>query len=348
MKNNFQSLTNFAQEIERIEQTKNDYLVSTKEIIMTDDNYLEFEGHKGEDRLAVNEYAHGQIADKCGIPRKYYDKMIERPALRSLNVNAWLHQKEERNLVRTLDNKVRAVLSDRFKPIDNFGILMTSIFPVLQPIKNELEIKALSVSETKMYIQFIIKSLTAEIKVGDVVQYGLTISNSEVGAGSLNVEDWIWRKVCSNGMVRQSLFKKYHVGKRIEEDENYHIWKSDTLKNELAGYQLRLRDVLNNALTKGSFNEQVRKLQGATTDKVTNIVDTVQNVTKRFMLSENDGKFIIQNMTENKEASRYGIANGITALAHDIENPDRQYQMEKLGSQIIDLSPSDWRIVNAA
>lgn len=344
MQNQFNSLTDFAQKIEQIEKTKNDYLVSGDKIRMAEDSKIIL---NDELDLGITDYAHGQIANKLQIPKAYYDRMLAKPGLRTLNVNTWLHDREEKSMVRTLDGRVRAMLSDQFKPIDNYDVLSTSIFPALEPIKNNIQIKALNLSETKMYLQFIVKSLQAEIKVNDVVQYGLTISNSEVGAGSLNVEGWIYRLVCSNGMVRNSLFKKYHVGRRLEEDENYSIWASDTLKKELEGYQLRLRDVLKNALTMTSFNAEVRKMKDAALDQIENITPTIQNVTKRFGLTEKEGDHIIQQMVSNGDSTRWGLANGLTALAHGIENPDRQYHCEKIGSEIIDLAPSEWKLLAA-
>ncbi len=346
MKSKFQSLVTFAQEIERIEKSKNDFLVPSKSSFMKDDNFLEIDG--SAERYGINEFAHGQIADKLGIPRKYYEKMSDIPGLRSLNVNGWLQNRDERNLVRTIDNKVRAVLSDRFKPLDNYDIINNSIFPVLQPISSDLQVKALNISETKMYMQLILKNLQTEIKVGDTVQYGLTITNSEVGAGSLNVEGWIYRLSCSNGLISNSLFKKYHIGKRIEDDENYHIWQSDTLQKELEGYQLRLRDVLKNVLTMVNFEKEVNKIREAAEDKIQNITQTVENVTKRFGLSEKDGSSIIQNMVYEGNSNRWGLINGITRLAQEIENPDKSYSMEKLGGQIIELPKSEWQVLNAA
>lgn len=347
MRNNYESMEAFAKEIEKMEATKNDFLAPSSKIRLAQDRVIEIEDD--EHQYEVTDFAHGQIADKCQIPRKYYAKMAEIPGLRTLNVNAWLKEKgSERQLIRTLDNKIRAVLTDGFKPIDNYGILYVAILPALLPFKNDIQVKALSISETKMYIQFVIKSLQAEIKKGDIVQYGATVSNSEVGAGSANAESWIHRKVCDNGMVRASLFRKYHVGRRITEDDNADIWKSDTLQKELEGYQLRLRDVIQHALTKENFQKEVDKLKGAASDQITKVTETVENVTKRFGLTKTEGSDIIQNMVMSGDSTRWGLANGLTAMAHKFDNPDRQYHFEKIGSEIIDISPSDWKYLNVA
>ena len=45
-------------------------------------------------------------------------------------------------------------------------------------------------------------------KVGDEVQAGFIIGNSEVGAGSVFVEQLVWRLICLNGMRRGQSLRK--------------------------------------------------------------------------------------------------------------------------------------------
>jgi len=61
--------------------------------------------------LASNRVAHLQLAEKLGIPKKYYDKMREAKKFELLfeNINALLGNKERR-LIRILDGKIRAIL----------------------------------------------------------------------------------------------------------------------------------------------------------------------------------------------------------------------------------------------
>jgi hypothetical protein len=346
MKTQFNSLTSFAERIEQIEKTKNDYMAKNSDYVMTADNSLNI---RGIGDFNLTSYAEGQVADKFSIPRKYYEQTKQIPGLTAMNVNAWLEKEPtEKRMIRTLDGNIRAYLSDRFKPLDNYDILMQSIFPVFEPMMSEIEMKSMVLSDTKMYLQFIFKKFQAEVRKGEVIAYGGTLSNSEVGAGSLNAEAWLHYYICDNGAIRQSIFKKYHVGKQATQDENYNIWKNDTLQAELKSYQLRLRDVMTATYTKENFELEIARIHGAISDKVTNITDTVQNVTKRFGLTETDGKSIIQDMVERNSITRWGVVNGITQLAHRLDNVDRQYQLEKLGGEILDIKDAEWSFLNAA
>src|SRR4030067_2793784 len=81
-----------------------------------------------EQKLRLTEFAHSQLAYKTGIPKKYYDRLREagRGQLLADNVNAWIHDKERR-LIRVMDGEVRAILSDRYRVMDNHDLMFASL-----------------------------------------------------------------------------------------------------------------------------------------------------------------------------------------------------------------------------
>lgn len=334
-------LTSLAQEIERQEAAKKDYLVSTNALLMMGDDRTI--GVQGQGEYGITDYAHGQIASKLGIPKAYYDFMTAVPGLRAHNVNSWLHHKPEKKMVRTLEGKARAFLSDRYRPLDNF-LIMQAFLPAIQG--KEVKIRANALSESRLYMQVSFPQLRAEVKPGDVVEAGVILTNSEVGAGAVDVKSMVWRLVCSNGAIRESLLRKYHVGKKIdtENEDMYDLYKNDTITAEIEAYRLKMRDVIDFALTEAHFVGVVEKMKNAIEDKITGTVTaTVENVTKRFNLPESSKDKMVENIIREGNENRYGIFNSITALAHDIESPDKQYEYEKLGSKILDLTDREWR-----
>ena len=81
-------------EIMRQSQAKEDYLVNTNSIVMEDWDgkpMLHLRGGDGLDLiepLEIQQTAHRQIGDYLGIPRKYYDRMMDSDVgLLSYNVN---------------------------------------------------------------------------------------------------------------------------------------------------------------------------------------------------------------------------------------------------------------------
>jgi len=344
MKGNYTSMNDLAMEVDRIEKSKNDYLINQGSINMaSDDNTLEL---SGLGKFAMTDVSHQQVSEKLGIPKRYYESMGAIPGLRAQNVNAWLYNNPDtKKMVRTLDGRARAFLSDKFVPFDHYTV-MESFLPVMRDFA-DVEVRALSLTETKMYVQIVFPSLAAEVKKGDIVQAGVTLSNSEVGYGAVDISTLIWRLVCSNGMVGQSLVSRTHIGRRISDDaQETNIFKHDTVVAEIEAFRLRLRDTFAHALTQASFEKMVTRLREATEDKIANPIRVVENVTRRFDLTEKERESVMTNLMTEGDASRWGLANSITALAKEIDNRDRQFALEQKGHEVIELSPQDWRVLN--
>ena len=164
------NIENLVSELERQKETNIDLVVDSRTLSAVSDyggsikiqipDYASYE---------LTQYAHNQMADKLGIPRKYYDRMLVagKSELLAANVNAWIGEKEKR-LVRIQDGVIRAILSDRYKVMDNYDL----VFLALEEFKKKETVRILkaTVTETMLYIKAVDTTLLAEIRVGDNVQ----------------------------------------------------------------------------------------------------------------------------------------------------------------------------------
>ncbi len=169
------SLSALAQELDRQLNSKKDYVVPSTLVHHTTredgDTVLEIEAPETPAPFEVTPLARRQLADKLKIPLAYFERMrTEQPALLDRNVNTWLQQDEARPMLRTLDGRVRAVLSNRYRCLDNFD-LAESVLPILGQFKDG-SFESVELTETRMYIKFILPRLQYEMQVGDVVQAG--------------------------------------------------------------------------------------------------------------------------------------------------------------------------------
>ena len=210
------TLAELGAELERQRNARKDYLVNTRALSMkTQDgrSMVQFENGNEVEMYKVGDIAHQQLATRLGIPFRYYLKLQkEYPELLDENVNGWLHKEPERRMIRTLDGRMRAFLSARYRRLDNLE-LCAAVLPIINEMKGA-DIESCEVTESHMYIKVVNKKLKAEVAVGDVVQAGFVVSNSEVGLGSLKVEPLIFRLICKNGLICKDYSqKKYHVGK---------------------------------------------------------------------------------------------------------------------------------------
>ena len=145
--------------------------------------------------------AHRQISTYLDIPLKYYERMrTEAPELLAYNVSRWFQRVEPApRMLRTLDGHARAFLSARYRRIDNYDVAGI-VTPVVGEMP-EVQFESCELTEDFMYLKVVNPRLQDEVRPGDVVQAGVSISNSETGRGAVNVCPMLYRLVCTNGMT---------------------------------------------------------------------------------------------------------------------------------------------------
>jgi hypothetical protein len=351
------SLDVIAKEIVETKCRREDFIAPGVAICMSPDGTLlnvGTESNYGNDfRLA--DVAHGNLAKRLEIPKMYYDRMrTDAPRLLAGNVNEWL-ERSQRHMIRTLTSEVgsgtcRAVLSDRYKIIDN-DFVMDGLMPVLMEQPGMI-VESAEITETQFYIKARFPELEREIKLNDAVQAGVIIRNSEVGYGAASVSMLIYRLKCLNGMKiadRAFSARKNHIGRVLEHDENFSIIQSDEtarLKDET--FLSQLRDVIKVAADPDVFHDVAASLQDAAAVPITgNIEDTVEKVTKYMSLTKAEGESVLENLVRDHDYSKWGLANAVTRMSQDVDSYDRASELEAVGGKIIDLKANEWMQVAA-
>lgn len=338
MTGNYQSLEVLAREVERQHGAKRDLLVPMSNFRMEEDALLKLGSGEGSQLMQIKPVAHQQIAEKFQIPKKFYDEIETRaPGLRSTIVNRLSSEMEGRVLVRGMEGAARAVLSDRYAlGYDNYDLLITTL-PIFKEYEG-LMVKSLTLTERKIYIQLVFNHLIKEVKVGDTVRGGITLTNSEIGLGRWDILEFTEILRCLNGMVGQSLMRKTHIGKELvgSDEDGSGIFKADTIRANLDAMRLQIRDVVKSALDEARFEKRVEKLQRAAGIEVANPVEAIQEVTKSFQLTEDEGALLLSNMIKAGDGSLWGLSNAITAMAKTASDQDRAYEIEKMGAEVIE------------
>ena len=149
------TLEQLAAEITRQQNAKEDYVVNT--------GNLRFESYgselalhvldsNGADRiepLEIGDIAHRQIGTHLSIPAKYYERMrSEDPGLLAQNVNTWLERTPAQRMIRVLDGKARAYLSNRYLRMDNYNIA-SAVLPILAEIP-DVRIESCQITDSRM------------------------------------------------------------------------------------------------------------------------------------------------------------------------------------------------------
>jgi hypothetical protein len=356
------NLVEMATELSRIAETKKDYIVPVEKMqaVVKDDKLaIEFEnGHINQ--YPVNDWSGSQLATFSDIPKSYFDRISsENPELMAKNVNhalerivakAKTERRTESRLIRTLDGNVRGLMSSRYRILDSHDML-EAIYPTF--IEKGLKIESSAVTDKRLFIKAVSPALKSEIKQGDVVQYGITISTSDVGAGSVRVEPLIYRLVCKNGLIMPSAIRKMHIGKNQTESDVYELLSDSTKHLTDTAFWAQVRDVVLASLKPENFEAQVDRLRVAAGEEIKNFdLPRVVELTMRATGLTGDGKknSILAALASGNEGAgltKWGLINSFTRAAQDDAiDYEESVEMERAAGLILDLAPSQWKTIS--
>ena len=342
------SLVELAEELLRQDSVKEDLVADTRrlKLIAGDGGPRVLVENVGEYEIA--EHAHRQIGQRLGIPARYYNKMVgEAPDLLLANVNHWWTEAPERRLIRILDGQMRAFLSDHYRPLDNVH-LADAMLPALT--EAGAEVQSCKMTSTKMYIKAVMSDVSAEIPPPDgldgpgyrdpvIVQPGIVVANSEVGAGALTVQPAVHTLRCLNMAVwAQGALRKHHVG-RVMAEVNDEIWKymSDEARTlNDAAFWTQVRDLTRASLQGQLFHDIVARLTRARGEVIEgDPVAAVERIGELKGLTEGERSGVLRHLIEGGDLTTWGLHSAVTRYSQDVDDYGRATDLELLGGELL-------------
>ena len=353
------SLRDLAAKLETESHQKKDMIVntgSTELVVFNGDLHLDTQDNGGGLYL-LRPLAHDQLAEHIDVPLRYYRRMHrDAPQLLADNVNTWLHRKPEPRMFRTMAGKGRAWLSNRYLRVENELIAEVALNALLANGMRPNQIVSCNVTETKLYIQAVMPSIKALVKgsrqIGDVMQGGVIITNSEVGKGRIDVSEFDFRLICLNGMVGQSLFKKTHLGGALDGDEA--LLRDDTKRTMDDALILQIRDMIAAAINPERFQARIESMENLTRKEIEgNPAESVKVLTKvlgpAVGLTEKEEGSILNALIRGGDVSAWGLLNAVTAQANTETDYDRAVELEAAGGKLLAMPAPEWaQILKAA
>tara|TARA_Y100000004_G_scaffold175541_1_gene215254 strand:- start:1961 stop:3031 length:1071 start_codon:yes stop_codon:yes gene_type:complete len=291
-------------------------------------------------QMEITSTAHRQLATRLQIPYAYYERVMNNnPVLLAENVNNWLGQTQNKRMIRTYQSDgstvwdlMRADLSNKYLTFDNEDVA-EAVLPVM--FDEQLEIISSNVTEKKLYIKAVTDKLTGEIGRGDVVRGGVIVSNSEVGYGSVNVQAFIERLVCMNGMIAETSFRRRHIGASHDITD---LLSRDTLNKTSEALVGQVQDVVRNVLSHEGFNNVLGKLRETTETEIAKPIDAVEIIQKQFRFTEDEKDSVLNHLIKGGDTTKWGLTNAVTRASQDLEDYDRATEFEKFGWDVANLS----------
>ncbi len=224
-----------AQILERIlADAPQDALVATRRIRFAsnaDDQRLTL-SDGAEHAWRLHPHALGQVAERAGIPAAFVRALdvadvVEhrRDDSNAVTSNAWrrellahnlhelfAHSRAERLLVRAVRGEARGVLSDRFRRLDTRPLLEAFVGSCAE---RGIVPSGGTASDVRVALN-VIQPEIVEVD-GDHVVFGAEWHNSDFGAGTYSISEYVIRLVCINGAVGQNALRQVHLGGKLDD-----------------------------------------------------------------------------------------------------------------------------------
>ena len=326
------SLPDLIQTVNQEERQKKDHLIESNTLsVSTRDNtsYLNVPGRFSES-YALNDTARAQLATRLEIPYRYAEKLrMEEPRLLDQNLNTLFRRSNEKRLIRTLGNQCRAVLSPSYRILDNYSFL-GAVLPMLAQLP-DAKLNEAYLTETHLHISLVFQSAQGYVKPGDPVRYGIMMTNSEVGMGSLSVWSFIHRLVCSNGLVVTEAdgpgVRRVHLGKRMEDltklPSDREVW-------------LEYGDTVRATADSRRLPQILYRLQIAAQTPVMDAPEeAVEKLAKRFLLTKDEGERVLNKYIASSDLSTWGLMNAVTEAAKEADTIQRRVEMQTIGGRML-------------
>lgn len=330
------------------------------------------------------------VAEKLGIPLAYVRRMrAERTDLYDVNVNGWLHggpagaADPRKFLMRGFAGDVpgaegiaRALLSDTYKRMDHFDILMATLAGVKEA-GVDVEIAGCDLTERRMRVRIVAPQVTAlapnllggyrspfgedgvaratsfgKDRLGrdldrlaqrlgtangkPVVFAGLEVGNSETGGGAFTVTPRIVALTCLNGMT-----VTWDVLRAVhlgsKMDEGVVRWSADTEEKNLALVTAKTRDAVATFLDADYVARTVARIEDVAGFPLSSPAEDVKRLGKSLMFDEATTEGILDHFIRGGQVTAGGVVNAITSYAQTVDDADKAAGIEASALKVLDL-----------
>ncbi len=139
--------------------------------------------------------------------------------------------------------------------------------------------------------------------------------------------------------------RKYHVGRTNESEDDFSIFRDETIEADDRAFLMKLEDTVRAAVDQARFIKFIDRLKEATEAKIEApaVPQVVELTSKEYRFSQDESKGILGHLIAGGDLSLYGLANAVTRHAQDVESYDRATELEATGFKIITMAPALWR-----
>jgi hypothetical protein len=345
---------------------KRDYAIPSSEMV----TYFTGEGMKGTAidmklpngriEMPMTDYATAQLHSRLAPGLRSFAEHLRSNHMQDTYVRTMhdvLEKSDSTFRVRTLMNNnllvrsARAVVSDRFKPIDD-DIIFDAALPLIDSDRfhgiggNKTDIRTVA--------KFIEREPSVVIQSGNQKReyhLGFILGNSEVGAATASFTMFMSDAFCLNGCIFHkdilANISYKHLGARIDVRHGL-IEHSHIERVELHGIRNMIQKATHKAMSLEGRELITRALQDSADAKVerSDLPKFFEDLGKSVGLTKDEAKEL-PLYGYSDEMTKLGVQAAITALAQD-KPYERRLALESIGGDVLMMNARNWKALAAA
>lgn len=307
MSKSLTTLGKVSDQVDSMSRDTFDSMVPVKNISFDGLNVIRIDNQPHE----LKPMAQRSMCYRLGTPYQYLRKCP--PEIQAMNMNHWIQEEKKDALLLRFDgDSVRAIFTEKYKPVDNFEVIerLDSLgYRPDTPVQCHLDDEFMSLSIPDGAKTFSVN--------GDRITPGISISNSEVGLSSLSISAFFLRLVCTNGMISKTeISASYrHVSTRI--------------LSEFPGVIERVSMEL--ASRKNQFDQSIET-------PVENPIATIESFNRQFQLGKEEQKAIEWGWGLEAGDTMFHIVNAYTrASRFEGLSAEASYRLQTVGGNILGM-----------
>lgn len=369
-----QPLTNVIAELDRQLASKIDFVADTRSMKFGVDpedksvrlyaNSAQVSEYLPKEGLMLTYDAVAQAGNRCApdVPSKFLrDLVAQQPDLAADLLTELTHRTPARRLIRCLDNRVRGLLSNRYRILDNRDFAMAALEAARQ---HEGEVIEAQLTDRHMRLKLTTQKVwdvihTTRDKGGNwyagalgnqpllnrvaarrwedlpggpgTVTPLVTISNSETGHGGTRIRIGILAGICFNLATVETVVAERHLGGEVDEG----LLTEETQHADARATMLKLRDYVTTAFDEGRFKALVAKANAAQDDHIKAPTAVVDSVMGAFKISADHRDTLLAYFIRDYDPTRFGLAQAVSRLAQDVASPDLATDLEDAAGRLL-------------
>jgi len=302
------------------------------------------------------------LADKLQIPLPYLRRLRETHLpLYDANLNGWLHHPAQDRplLVRAMrpatgegPGIARAVLSDRYRPVDNLDVLLAALDGIRQA-GGPVTIDGADLTDRRMYLR--IRSDAVRLAApalldgytspftgargadNPIVWAGFTVTNSETGCGAFTITPRLVVEICTNGMtITKDAVRAVHLGGRL--DDGVITWSSDTQRKAIALVTAKARDAVAAFLNPDYLRRTLVRLERAAATPVDDPAATITHIASQLHFTAGEQTRILSHFIRGGDLRSAGVLHAVTSVAQTLPDADRAHDLEAQALRALHLA----------